>query len=505
MTTKFDPLPSERAVRDLTVEVLEAPAGEAAVLGVFVGKSGAVPPEVGLSREALKRAGFTGSAGQTITLPHPDGQTVVAVGLGDPAKLDAAAVRDAAGAFARSANHEAAIAISLAGAGAWEVPLGKDPLADVAVGQALVEGAVLGRYRYEELRSSSDVTALESVTIVAGSAHVEGLRAGVERGKSLARATVVARDLSNAPGSLLTAPAFGELATRVAQATGLGIEVFDRAALEEMGCGGLLGVNRGSADEPRMIKLTYRPDGATAHLGLVGKGIMYDSGGISLKPSNSSHQQMKMDMAGAGAVLAAMSVLAELGVAVNVTGYLACTDNMPSSHAQKLGDVAVTRSGRTIEVLNTDAEGRLVMVDAIALAVEDEVDAVVDIATLTGACLMALGPLSAGVFANDDAVLAQVQEAAKVSDESVWHLPLDRRYRKNLDSEIADVKNIGGDSGGAITAALFLAEWAGDTPWAHLDIAGPMRWESTEGYRPKGASGFGARLLVELAQGFQKP
>ncbi len=505
MPTTFDPVPSETPVRALTIDVRETPAGDATVLGVLVGKSGDVPAEVGLSRDALKRAGFTGGTGQTLTLPRPDGRTVIAVGLGDPAKVDAAAVRDAAGAFARSANHDAAIAISLAGTESWEVPFGAGPLDAAAVGQAIVEGAVLGRYRYEELRSSSEVTALEAVTVVAGAAHHDGLRAGAERGRSLARATAVARDLSNAPGSLLTAPAFGELATRVAQATGLGIEVFDKAALEEMGCGGLLGVNRGSADEPRMIKLTYRPEGATAHLGLVGKGIMYDSGGISLKPSNSSHQQMKMDMAGAGAVLAAMSVLAELDVKVDVTGYLACTDNMPSSHAQKLGDVAVTRSGRTIEVLNTDAEGRLVMVDAIALAVEDEVDAVVDIATLTGACLMALGPLSAGVFANDDGILAQVKAAATSSDESVWHLPLDRRYRKLMDSEIADVKNIGGDSGGAITAALFLAEWAGDTPWAHLDIAGPMRWESTEGYRPKGASGFGARLLVELAQGFRKP
>src|SRR5690606_9469026 len=177
------------------------------------------------------------------------------------------------------------------------------------------------------------------------------------------------------------------------------------------------------------------------------------------------HQQMKMDMSGAGAVLAAMSVLAELEVPVAVTGYLACTDNMPSSHAQKLGDVAVSRSGLTIEVLNTDAEGRLVMVDALALAVEDEVDAGVDIATPTGACLMALGPMSAGVLANDDAILEQVQAAAEASDEPVWHLPLDRRYRKLLDSERADVKNIGGDSGGAITAALFLAEWAGETPW----------------------------------------
>jgi len=492
----FDPIPSDQTVRALRLEVLAEPAGDATVLGVPVADTGDVPGVLGLDRSTLERWGFACKKGQTLVVPRADDVPLVAVGTGS--EVDAAVVRDAAGAFARAASRDARLAIDVrallaAGLSAREV------------GQAVVEGAVLGRYRYDALRSKAESTALESLTLLADEGDHAELSAGAERGKVLARATSIARDMSNAPGSLLTAPAFGELAERVGAQTGLEVEVFDKAALEEMGCGALLGVNRGSAEEPRLVRIAYRPEGATAHLGLVGKGIMYDSGGISLKPSNASHQQMKMDMSGAGAVLAAMSVLAELEVPVAVTGYLACTDNMPSSHAQKLGDVAVSRSGRTIEVLNTDAEGRLVMVDALALAVEDEVDAVVDIATLTGACLMALGPMSAGVFANDDAILEQVQAAAEASDESVWHLPLDRRYRKLLDSEIADVKNIGGYSGGAITAALFLAEWAGDTPWAHLDIAGPMRWESAEGYRPKGASGFGARLLAELAQGFTKP
>lgn len=498
MSTTFDPIPSDQTVRALRIESLDAPGGDATALGVPVTASGDVPAVIGLDRAALERWGFAGKKGQTLVLPRADDVTLVAVGVGDGSEVDAAVLRDAAGSFARAASHEAAIAFDAR-------ELVSDGLPAATVGQAVVEGAVLGRYRYDALRSSSDATALEAITILAPGAGRDELLAGAERGKALARATSVARDLANAPGSILTAPAFGELAERVAAQTGLGVEVFDKAALEEMGCGGLLGVNRGSSEEPRLIKLTYRPEGADAHLGLVGKGIMYDSGGISLKPSNASHQQMKMDMSGAGAVLAAMSVLGELDVPVNVTAYLACTDNMPSSHAQKLGDVAVSRSGRTIEVLNTDAEGRLVLVDAIALAVEDEVDAIVDIATLTGACLMALGPLSAGLFANDDAILEQVKGAAEASDEAVWHLPLDRRYRKLLDSEIADVKNIGGDSGGAITAALFLAEWAGDTPWAHLDIAGPMRWESAEGYRPKGASGYGARLLAELAAEFVAP
>lgn len=497
MSTTFDPIPSDATVRALRIDVLAAPGGGATALGVPVPTSGDVPTQLGLDRGALERWGFSGAKGQTLVLPQADAVTLVAVGIGAADELDVAVLRDAAGSFARAAGHESSLAVDVRELGGT--------LSAQEIGQAVVEGAVLGRYRYDELRSASDGTALEGVTLLAPEGEHAALLAGAERGKALARATSIARDLANAPGSLLTAPAFGDLAERVAAQTGLGVEVLDKAALEELGCGGLLGVNRGSAEEPRLIKLTYRPEGATAHLGLVGKGIMYDSGGISLKPSNASHQQMKMDMSGAGAVLAAMSVLGEIEAPVAVTGYLACTDNMPSSHAQKLGDVAVSRSGRTIEVLNTDAEGRLVLVDAIALAVEDEVDAIVDIATLTGAALMALGPLNAGLFANDDAILEQVKDAAEASDESVWHLPLDRRYRKLLDSEIADVKNIGGDSGGAITAALFLAEWAGDTPWAHLDIAGPMRWESTEGYRPKGASGYGARLLAELAATFVAP
>ena len=490
----FDPIPSDARVRALTIEVVGEPGGPATVLGVLVTSEGEVPAELGLSREALERAGFSGKADQTLVLPRPEGTTLVAVGLGE--RLDADSLREAAGAFARAAGKDAAIALALP----------EDlPIDAATAGQVVVEGAVLGRYHYEVLRSSSRATVLEHVTIVAPGQDLEAVRRGAERGRSLARATSVARDLSNAPGSLLDAPAIADLAVRIGAECGLEVEVFDKAALEEMGCGALLGVNRGSADEPRLVKISYRPEGARAHLALVGKGITYDSGGLSLKPSNPSHQQMKMDMTGAGSILAAMSVLGELGVEVAVTGYLACTDNMPDARAQKLGDVAVSRSGRTIEVLNTDAEGRLVMVDAIALAVEEEPDAVVDIATLTGACLMALGPLSAGLWANHEGLAEQVKAAAGASAESVWHMPLDRRYRKYLDSEIADVKNIGFDSAGAITAALFLAEWAGQTPWAHLDIAGPMRWESTEGYRPKGASGFGARLLAELAAGFRKP
>ncbi len=235
---------------------------------------------------------------------------------------------------------------------------------------------------------------------------------------------------------------------------------------------------------------------------MVGKGVMYDSGGISLKPSDGMHATMKMDMSGAAAVLAAMSSLKALRCKSAVTGYLMCTDNMPSGSALKLGDVLTFRNGKTAEIHNTDAEGRLVLADGLSLGVEDEPDAIVDIATLTGSCISALGQKMAGVFGNDQPFVDRVKAAAADADEPLWQLPLERGYRKLLDSNVADMKNVGGPYGGAILAALFLSEFVGDTPWAHLDIAGPMNSESDDGWLSRGASGFGTRLLIQLALDF---
>jgi leucyl aminopeptidase len=296
-----------------------------------------------------------------------------------------------------------------------------------------------------------------------------------------------------------------EVAQEVGADSGLEVEVFDRSQLVEMGCGGLLGVNLGSVEEPRMVRLHYAPSGTSrGHLALVGKGIMYDSGGISLKPSDESHAQMKNDMTGAATVLASMTALRDLGCETEVTGYLMCTDNMPSGSAMKLGDVLRMRNGKTVEVLNTDAEGRLVMADALALAVEQGVDAIVDIATLTGACLRTFGVDIAGVMGNNDELVGQVRRAGEVADEPVWQLPLHRAYRKQLDSVVADMTNMGGPNAGSITAALFLEEFVGNTPWAHLDIAGTAQLPEARSWRNKGATGFGSRLLVELACSFKR-
>ena len=253
-----------------------------------------------------------------------------------------------------------------------------------------------------------------------------------------------------------------------------------------------------------MVKLRYTPPGASSgHLGLVGKGIMYDSGGISLKPSDPMHLLMKMDMGGSASVLAAFTAFRALSATATVTGWLMCTDNMPSGSAYKLGDVLTARGGTTVEVKNTDAEGRLAMMDALVLANEDGVDAIIDIATLTGAALMALGPSIAAVIGNDASTVARVKAAAAATDEPVWELPLERKYRKQLDSDVADLANLGGPYAGATTAALFLAEFVGETPWAHLDIAGTMQSGEDDSWRSKGATGFGARLLLHVARGFQ--
>ncbi|NKX93272.1 leucyl aminopeptidase [Sanguibacter hominis ATCC BAA-789] len=496
--------PSPDAVRAVAVTVVAEPPPDAAAIVAFLATDGAPPTRTPFTREQVERLGFTGKASTVVNLPVAQGPDVVLVGLGSPAAVDVAAVRDAAGEAARAVRADPVVVLDVS-------TLPDAVRADAHdLGAALVEGVVLGRYSFDELRSSA-ATALVEIVLVVGAAGgdvTEDLELGAARGLVLARAGALSRDLANAPGGHLDAPALALVARQVAAESGLEIVVHDRAALVEMGCGGLLGVNAGSVSEPQMIVLRYRPvvpGEDVPHLGLVGKGITYDSGGISLKPSNAMHAAMKMDMTGAGAVLAAMSVLRELGTEVAVSAYLACTDNMPSGSATKLGDVLTTRSGRTIEVVNTDAEGRLVMSDALTLANEDGVDAIVDVATLTGACLAALGPRTAGLIGTSPDLVAQVRAAAARTDEQVWELPLERAYRPWLDSEIADIKNLGGESAGAIVAALFLAEWVEDTPWAHLDIAGPMRVDADSAWRVKGATGYGARLLAEVVSAFRPP
>ncbi|CAN5833622.1 leucyl aminopeptidase [soil metagenome] len=492
---KFHPAPSIDRADRLRIAVARSVPADAEVVGLAVGERGAVPRQLGLDRATLVASGFDGKVGQTLNVPRRDGPLAVAVGIGDPAQLDATALRDAAGALGRATTKQGRVATNLADTAA---------VAAEAAGQAVVEGLLLSRYRYVPLRREANGAELAELTLVASGGRAKGVSAGVERGTIVANAAQLARDLANTPPGHLTAQRMGDLACEVGARHGLEVEVFDEEALVALGCGGLLGVNAGSEEPPRMVKLTYRPDAPAGHLAMVGKGVMYDSGGISLKPTDVMHAAMKMDMSGAAAVLASMSTLRALGCRTAVTGYLMCTDNMPSGSAMKLGDVLRIHGGTTVEVHNTDAEGRLLLADGLVLATEEVPDAMVDIATLTGACMVALGQGMAGVFGNDQAWVDQVRAASAGVDEPVWQLPLERtKYRKLLDSDIADLKNVGNQYGGAITAAVFLAEFVGDVPWAHLDIAGPMKVDADESWRPKGATGFGTRLLIDLALNFE--
>ena len=479
------------------VDVRAGEPGDAEAIGLPVRAGGPVPGAVGADLFALEKGGFSPTVGAALAVPHDDGPAIVVLGVGMPDGLTAAIVRRAGAAFARAVPHDGRLAVA--------VPSGPGVTAGEAAA-ALVEGVLLARHRFD-LRSapvSADPAPVTSLVLVPGAGDEAAVAAGARRGLVTARAALLSRDLAACPAAMLTSEAMADVALEVGTDAGLEVEATDRAGLAALGCGGLLGVNRGSAREPRMVRLTYAPPGEPAgHLGLVGKGITYDAGGISLKASDEAHSQMKNDMTGAGAVLAAMAALPALGCRAHVTGWLMCTDNMPSGAALQLGDVLTTRGGTTVEVLDSDAEGRLVMSDALVLAVEAGMDAIVDIATLTGACLRALGTDVAGVMANSPAVVGAVRAAGERADEPVWELPLVPSYRALLASPIADMRNVGGPHAGAITAGLFLEHFVSGTPWAHVDIAGTAQAAWPSGWVNAGPTGFGARLLVELATAFE--
>lgn len=496
---EFDPVPSARSPISVSVVSTLPPIADAAALAVPVIEGAEPPGDLGTDAAHLAVAGFTAKSGQTLVIPGADGRALVALGVGDVDTVDLTRIRDLAAEFALAVPQHKTLAVEL-------------PERDLAISagdfaQVVVEGVLLARWRYF-VGKGGDEPTLTALTIVAPDAVADDVRAGVARGEAIARAAGISRDLSNCPATTLSAEKMGEVALELGPLAGVEVEVFGEEQLIEMGCGGILGVNLGSEDEPRLIKMTYTPapeltGGApTGHLGLVGKGIMYDSGGISLKPSDESHAQMKNDMTGSAAILGAMTALQALGCTTKVTAFLCCTDNMPSGSAMKLGDVLRMRNGTTVEVINTDAEGRLVMADGLCLAVEDGVDAVVDIATLTGACLRTFGVDIAGVMGNNKALIGLISEAGATADEPVWELPLHRPYRAQLNSGIADMTNLGGANAGSITAGLFLEEFVDGTPWAHVDIASTAQQPVQRAWRNKGASGFGAKLLIELATHF---
>ena len=486
---------------DIEISVGRAAANTAAAssaIGYGIGPSGAVPRALGINRAALKRLGFSGAVGQSVVVPQASGPTVVAVGVGE--RPDATALRNAAAALARAVPKVAHLSTDLAD----QASVGAG-----AASAAVVEGVGLAAYRYVGLKNDrSSASPLSSLHLMVSASRDRGAETGARRGAAAARAARLARDLANTPPAHLNARDLADLAVEIGHQTGLEVEVFDRDDLIAMGCGGMIAVNKASVEPPRLVKMTYTPGGrrgeTAAHLALVGKGVMYDSGGLSLKPSDAFHQVMKMDMSGAAAVLSTMSALGELRCANRVTGYLVCTDNMPSGSAMKLGDVLTMRNGTTVEVLNTDAEGRLILADGLSLAAEEEPDAIIDIATLTGAAMAALGSDYAAVLGTDQDLVDRLVASSSQTDEPVWQLPLAAdRYRRLLDSNVADLKNIGGPFAGAITAAIFLSTFVGSVPWAHVDIAGPMKVDADDRWMSRGATGFGTRLLIDLVTAYR--
>jgi leucyl aminopeptidase len=419
------------------------------------------------------------------------------VGVGERAKVDAEVLRRAAAAVVRQGRGAAKAVTTLAQA------LPADPAGAV---QAVTEGALLAAYRFDKYKQAkangdrrpAELAALALVRPGAGgrgSGGRGGLARALAAGQVRAAATNLARDLSNEPANALHPADLAAAARKALAGKGVTVKVKDEKALAREGFGGIVGVGQGAEHPPRLIELRYAPRGATGQVVLVGKGITFDSGGLSLKPPDSM-KTMKTDMSGAAAVLATMSALADLEVGVAVTGYLASAENMPSGHAIRPGDVLTMKNGKTVEVLNTDAEGRLVMADALALGAAARPDAIIDVATLTGACMIALGNRYSGLMANDEALAAELLDAAAEAGEPTWRLPLPPEYHKEIESDLADLKNVGDRYGGALVAGLFLQEFVDDRPWAHLDIAGPARAESEDGYLGKGSTGVAVRTLL---------
>jgi leucyl aminopeptidase len=413
---------------------------------------------------------------------------VLLAGAGKAEKFDAAEMRRLSGAALRYLKTKSIKNVALA----LEAEFAGDDFASAAI-----EGAILGDFEPDRYKKGDDKKSVEVFT-VAG--DTPGLDAAAERGRALAEAQNFSREMVNEPANRLTPLRMADAAQKMAAEFGLECETLDRDAMEKLGMGSLLGVAIGSAEPPVLIVLRYRPANAhgSAHLGLVGKGVTFDTGGISIKPADGM-EKMKYDMAGGAAMIGAMRAIAQLRPAIPVTGFVPCVENMPGSRAQRPGDIVTAMNGKTIEVINTDAEGRLILADALTYARRQGCTHLVDAATLTGAVVVALGHLNVGLFASDDRMRDRVLEASRAEGERMWPLPLEDDYKEYLKSAFADIANVGGRWGGAVTAALFLKEFAEETPWVHLDIAGTAWLDDAKPYMAKGPTGLPVRTLVRLA------
>ena len=491
---------------DLKIGRIGSEIDTTVIIGLFkeekLEEDGTLAMESALRRylhEILALGDFKGEDREVLVL-YPRGlappSRVILVGLGERDKFNLEAARRASGIAVKRALKLGVSDLSTAIHG-----LDVQGLEPQACAQATVEGLLLGAYRYDSYKTVSPArSTLESLTVVIlQRAQAYEIKDGIEAGRITTAGTIMARDLSNAPGNALPPRKLAAAARRMASKSGLNCRVLTRKDIEKERMGALIAVNAGSEEPPRFIVLEYgEPADAHDTLVFIGKGITFDSGGISIKPSGGM-EDMKHDMSGAAAVIGAMRSIAMLKPALHVVGLIPATENLPDGKALKPGDIITTLSQKTIEVINTDAEGRLVLADALGYAERFSPAAVIDLATLTGACVVALGHAATGMMGNDDPLQDRVRAAGEVTGERVWPLPLWKVYHDQIKSHIADVKNTGGRWGGALTAGAFLEKFV-ERPWVHLDIAGTANTESSQPYCPRGATGVGVRLLVQLVR-----
>ena len=469
--------------------IAEVDSDALAVVGFEDGPASGASNQV---QELYSSGEFTGKSCEISVLHQPAGlkaKRLALVGGGKRDKFKSSELRKVVGALLRSLKSKKIRSITLA----LDEAFRSDEFAAAAV-----EGAILGDFESDRYKTDPKKTEkyVDSFAVLGGS------QAAVDRGRILAEAQNFTRSLANDPPNLLTPMRLAERARELATEFALGCEILDQDRMRQLGMGALLGVAQGSAEPPALIVLRYQPATASAskdHLGLVGKGVTFDTGGISIKPALDM-DQMRFDMAGGAAVLGAMRAIAQLKPSIPVTGIIPTVENMPGSRAQRPGDIVTSLSGKTVEVLNTDAEGRLILIDALTYAQRLGCTHLVDAATLTGAVVVALGHLYAGAFSNNQPFADKLLAAAKTEGEKMWQFPLDEDYRKALESEFADLQNIGGRPGGAITAATFIQDFVNDVPWVHLDIAGTAWLEDSKPYMVKGATGICVRTFVQLAQ-----
>lgn len=444
---------------------------------------------------AVKAGNFDGDKGQEITIFSVGiHRVVILIGTGDKSQLTNEKIRRAAAVGIKAARSARAKSVVIS-----TLDSTVEQLSDYETVHSIVEGAKLGLYRFDKYMTQvKEKNEIETTMVALGNVSLTIGRKAVRDAEILCEAVYLARDLSNAPANEVYPEVLAEVASGMAKKYHVSARILDEKQIRKLKMGGLLAVNAGSVRPPRFITLEYKgnPKGRDWYA-IVGKGITFDSGGISIKPS-ANMAEMKMDMSGAAAVVGTMQAIAALKVPVNVAGIAPCTENLPSGSAYKPGDVVTTMSGITIEVDNTDAEGRIILSDGLYYAQRYRPKAIIDLATLTGACVVALGMHATGMFGTNEDVMAQLKDAGEKTYERVWQLPIFEEYEKQIKSDIADVKNVGGRWAGAITAALFLKKFVGDYPWVHLDIAGTAMLEEATDYSPKGGSGVGVRLLTQF-------